>query len=341
MRTETAAARETSPAADAAGPVLEMRDVSITYAGGVPAAIGVDLTIAAGEIVGVIGESGSGKTSLAHSVLGLLPSSARITGERLSLAGTDLLGADRRTLAGLRGPAAAMVFQNPMTAFSPLHTLGRQLADLMWRERASTEEKRTRIVAALKDVGLSDPEARLGCYPFELSGGMLQRAAIAAALLMRPALLIADEPTTALDVTTEAQILHLMRELNAASGVAILMISHHLGVIAELCDRVAVMYAGRIVEEGPVEAIFAAPRHPYTRALFACEPALIAAGAGRMPVIAGEVPRAGRPGCGFAPRCAEAEGRCASLTPPRVVVDTAGGVHAARCLRLDAAGGTA
>ncbi len=179
-----------------------------------------------------------------------------------------------------------MVFQNPMTTFSPLHRLGEQLTDLLWREGSlSKEEKRQRIVAVFKQVGLSNAAGRLSNYPFELSGGMLQRVAIAAALMMRPSLLIADEPTTALDVTMEAQILHLIRELRAEAGVAVLMISHHLGVIAEICDRVVVMYAGRVVEQGPVEAVFGNPAHPYTKALFACEPALIAPGVNRMPVI--------------------------------------------------------
>lgn len=280
-----------------AEPVLDISDLSISYGGGPPAVQGVSLVIRPGEVVGVIGESGSGKTSLAHAVLRLLPQSAVIAGKHLSLCGTDLLGAPDKTVASLRGPGAAMIFQNPMTAFSPLHTLGQQLTDLLWRERkASKAEKRERILTVLRQVGLPDPAARLETYPFQLSGGMLQRVAIAAALLMRPSLLIADEPTTALDVTMEAQILHLMRELRAESGVAILMISHHLGVIAEICDRVAVMYAGRIVEEGTVEAIFAEPRHPYTKALFACEPSLIETGISRMPVIDHEALRRIVPG---------------------------------------------
>jgi peptide/nickel transport system ATP-binding protein len=278
-----------------AEPVLDIAGLSITY-GGAPAVSGVDLTVRPGEVVGVIGESGSGKTSLAHAILKLLPQSATVTGKRLSLCGTDLLGAGNKTLTALRGPGAAMIFQNPMTTFSPLHTLGRQLTDLLWRDRKATkEEKRQRILAVLRQVGLPDPAARLETYPFQLSGGMLQRVAIAAALLMRPSLLIADEPTTALDVTMEAQILHLMRELRAESGVAILMISHHLGVIADICDRVAVMYAGRIVEEGPVEAIFADPRHPYTKALFACEPSLLETGIRRLPVIDHEALRHAAP----------------------------------------------
>ncbi len=315
-------------------PVLEMRDVSISYNGIIPAVADVDLSVSAGEVVGIIGESGSGKSTLAQAVLGLLPTSATITGERLALNGTDLLGASGATLNALRGPGAAMIFQNPMTTFSPLHTLGRQLMDLLWRDRnQSKEQKRQRILKVLQEVGLPDPAARLDAYPFQLSGGMLQRVAIAAALLMRPSLLVADEPTTALDVTMEAQILHLMREVRDAAGVSILMISHHLGVIAEVCDRVAVMYAGRIVEEGSVETIFADPRHPYTKALFACEPALIERGSGRLPVIGGDVPRPVGVGCGFAGRCSQVLDCCSTTTPPWVAVGATNAPHLSRCHR--------
>ncbi|MDQ0510552.1 ABC transporter ATP-binding protein [Ancylobacter amanitiformis] len=298
-------------------PVLDMHNVSVSYGAHVPAVLGVDLTVRPREIVGIIGESGSGKSTLAHSVLGLLPKTARMSGERFMLAGADILKADRTALAALRGPSAAMIFQNPMTAFSPIHSLGRQLTDLLWRDHAqSGAQKRARIVAALAEVGIPDPVGRLDAFPFQLSGGMLQRVAIAAALLMQPALLIADEPTTALDVTMEAQILHLMRSLRERAGVSILIISHHLGVIAEICDRVAVMYAGRIVEEGTVEAIFRDPRHPYTQALFACEPALVPTGVRRLPVIAGEVPRPGGRLCDFAARCAVKAARCLEQAPP-------------------------
>jgi peptide/nickel transport system ATP-binding protein len=268
------------------GPVLDLKNISVTYSGIARAVSDVSLTVQPGEVVGLIGESGSGKSTLAHSILGLLPPGAVVTGERMRLAGTDVLTASKRDLAALRGPAAAMVFQNPMATFSPLHTIGRQLTDFLWRDRISNRrQKRDRIIEALTEAGISDPSALFNAYPFELSGGMLQRVSIAAALLMKPSLLIADEPTTALDVTMEAQILHLMRELRARTGVAILMISHQLGVIAEICDRVAVMYAGRIVEEGTVDEIFANPQHPYTRALLACELSLVEPGAARLPAI--------------------------------------------------------
>ena len=268
------------------GLMLDLQNVSVTYSGVARAVTGVSLSVKPGEVVGLIGESGSGKSTLAHSILGLLPPGAAVSGDRMALAGTDLLSVSKAELAALRGPGAAMVFQNPMATFSPLHTIGRQLSDFLWRDRQSSRtEKRQRIVAALTEAGISDAQARFDAYPFELSGGMLQRVSIAAALLMKPSLLIADEPTTALDVTMEAQILHLMRELRAKTGVAILMISHQLGVIAEICDRVAVMYAGRIVEEGTVEDIFERPSHPYTRALLACELSLVEHGARRLPAI--------------------------------------------------------
>ena len=314
-------------------PVLDLRGISINYGGMVPAVIGVDLAVQPGEIVGIIGESGSGKSTLAHAALGLLPKAARLSGDQFMLAGNDMLSAGPAARARLRGPAAAMIFQNPMTAFSPVHTLGRQLTDLLWRDRGQTStQKRGRIVAALRDVGIPDPAGKLDAYPFQLSGGMLQRVAIAAALLMKPALLIADEPTTALDVTMEAQILHLMRTLREEAGVAILIISHHLGIIAEICDRVAVMYAGRIVEEGPVEAIFRNPGHPYTQALLDCEPALIPSGVVRLPVIAGDVPRPGTRGCDFAGRCRFVEERCFGPSTPWQVL-RADSVHKARCHR--------
>jgi peptide/nickel transport system ATP-binding protein len=267
--------------------VLDARNISVTYSGVARAVAGVSLTVQPGEVVGLIGESGSGKSTLAHSILGLLPPSAVVGGDQMRLAGTDILTASKQDLEALRGPAAAMVFQNPMATFSPLHTIGRQLTDFLWRDRTSSRrEKKQGIIEALAEAGISDPAARFDAYPFELSGGMLQRVSIAAALLMKPALLIADEPATALDVTMEAQILHLMRELRAKTGVAILMISHQLGVIAEICDRVAVMYAGRIVEQGTVEDIFTSPQHPYTKALLACELSLVESGATRLPAIA-------------------------------------------------------
>ncbi|MFO1056438.1 MAG: ABC transporter ATP-binding protein [Dongiaceae bacterium] len=304
-------------------PALEIRGLSVAYpgeAGPIHALSGIDLAIEPGEVVGLVGESGSGKSTLAHAILRLLPGSARIAAERLSLAGVDMLAASESQLQRHRGRLAAMVFQDPMTTFSPVVPIGEQLADFLDREPGlGRAARRARIAEMLGRVGIPDPARRLAAYPHELSGGMLQRVSIAAALMMRPALLIADEPTTALDVTMEAQILHLMRRLKEEITSAILIVSHQLGVIAELCDRVAVMYAGEIVESGLVTDIFARPAHPYTRSLLACDPALIPGEATRLPVIGGEVPDLSRShrGCAFAPRCREAEPGCSTRPPPR------------------------
>ena len=310
--------------------LLAIQDLSVAY-GGQPALESVSLAVARGEIVGIVGESGSGKSTLAYAVPGLLPADARVTG-RIAFDGVDLLGLDDAGLARIRGSAVAMVFQDPMTSFSPLVPVGRQLQAFLWRDRVDAHTARRRIVDMLAAVGIADPERRIDAYSHELSGGMLQRIAIAAALLARPSLIIADEPTTALDVTTEAQILHLLREIRDRHGTAILVISHQLGVIAEICDRVAVMYGGVIVEEGPVEALFHRPVHPYTQALMACEPALLGMDALRLPTIPGSVTRHGA-GCHFADRCIHAEPECREAPPPW---QAAGDGHAFLCRKMAA-----
>ena len=311
--------------------LLAIQGLSVAY-GAQPALESVSLVVARGEIVGIVGESGSGKSTLAYAVPGLLPAAARVTSGRIALDGVDLLGLDDAGLARIRGSTVAMVFQDPMTSFSPLVPVGRQLQAFLWRERVDARAARRRIVEMLADVGIADPERRIDAYPHELSGGMLQRIAIAAALLARPSLIIADEPTTALDVTTEAQILHLLREIRDGHGTAILVISHQLGVIAEICDRVAVMYGGVIVEEGPVEALFRHPAHPYTQALMACEPALLGTDGRRLPTIPGAIARDGA-GCHFADRCTHAEPACRAGSPPW---QPAGDGHAFLCRRMAA-----
>lgn len=215
-----------------------------------------------------------------------------------------------------------MVFQDPMTAFNPVLTIGRQLADFVGAHGGGREA--AGIAAMLGRVGIPDPPGCLRRYPHELSGGMRQRVAIAAALLTEPDVLIADEPTTALDVTMEAQIIHLLRGLRTGFDGAIVIVTHHLGVIAELCDRVAVMYAGELVETAPVDDLFHDPRHPYTRALLACDPAVVTPGTGRLPAIGGRIPdlTALPPGCAFAPRCGRADVAC--LAPPPRVEPAAG-----------------
>lgn len=266
-------------------PLLAIRDLTIDYAGHVQAVRRANLEIRLGEAVGLVGESGSGKSTLASAITGLLPSSSRILSGDISFKGRVITGADRRAQAALRGDEIAMVFQDPMTSFNPVLTIGEQLVDFQCRMPGGPMEKFSRAVAMLARVGIPDPALRARAYPHELSGGMRQRCAIAAALLVNPSLLIADEPTTALDVTMEAQIIHLFRELRRDYGGGILIVTHHLGVVAELCDRVYVMYQGEVVEGGDVDDIFHKPRHPYTRALLACDPARITERTSYLPVI--------------------------------------------------------
>jgi ABC-type dipeptide/oligopeptide/nickel transport system ATPase component len=266
-------------------PLLAIRDLTIDYAGHVQAVCKANLEVRLGEAVGLVGESGSGKSTLASAITGLLPSSSRILSGDIAFKGRIITGADRRAQTALRGDEVAMVFQDPMTSFNPVLTIGEQLVDFQCRLPGSASEKLNRAIAMLAQVGIPDPALRTRAYPHELSGGMRQRCAIAAALLVNPSLLIADEPTTALDVTMEAQIIHLFRELRRDYGGGILIVTHHLGLVAELCDRVYVMYQGEVVEGGDVDDIFHRPRHPYTRALLACDPARITERTSYLPVI--------------------------------------------------------
>ncbi|MBS0573367.1 MAG: ABC transporter ATP-binding protein [Proteobacteria bacterium] len=299
-------------------PLLDVRGLSLSY-GPVRALRGVSIDARAGEIIGIVGESGCGKSTLASALIGLPAPGATVAGE-VRIAGEDFLALPEARRREWRGARVAMVFQDPMTSFNPVLTLGDQLVDFQHRSPVPRAEKRARAAAILARVGLPDPDLALRRHIHELSGGMRQRAAIAAALLMRPMLLVADEPTTALDVTMEAQIIHLLRELRAEHQGAIVVITHHLGVIGELCDRVYVMYAGEVVEEGTVDEIYHSPRHPYTRALIDCDPAHIDGPAGRLPTIPGRLPdlTGTLRGCAFQPRCPRAGPRCLALAPPRV-----------------------
>ena len=310
--------------------VLNVHDLRISY-GPVQALRGASLTAAAGEVIGIVGESGCGKSTLASALIGLPAPGARVSG-RVEVEGRDLVALPEAERRAIRGDRVAMVFQDPMTAFNPVLTLGEQLVDFQHRLSVPRTEKRARAAAMLARVGLPDPELALRRYMHELSGGMRQRAAIAAALLMRPALLVADEPTTALDVTMEAQIIHLLRELRQDHHGAIVIVTHHLGVVGELCDRVYVMYAGEVVEEGTTDEIHHTPRHPYTQALIDCDPAHIAGRMERLPTIPGRLPdlAAPPPGCAFAARCPQAGPDCAT-PPPRVRL---GPSHAALCHRV-------
>jgi peptide/nickel transport system ATP-binding protein len=278
---------------------------------------GASLEIATGDIVGLVGESGSGKSVTAMACLGLVPGSARVTGS-VEVAGREVIERTERELRGLRGGVAAMIFQNPATAMNPFFTIGQQLVDVIRRHSADTRDRARRsAIEALESVHLPDADLALAKYPHQMSGGQLQRVMIAMAIACKPRLLIADEPTTALDVTIQAQIIHLIRDLVRERDLSVLFITHDLGVVASLCDHVAVMYAGSIVEEADVHRLFAAPAHPYTRRLLETVPEL-GAGGGELQAIPGQVPNlAALPsGCSFHPRCPDATRRCSEEPPP-------------------------
>ena len=285
--------------------------------GEVVAADEVSFTIEAGESLGVVGESGSGKTQVFLAVMGLLAKNGRASGE-VRFRGEAILGLPPARLNRIRGVTLAMIFQDPMTSLNPYLRISRQLTEVLVVHRGmSSGDARRRAVAMLELVGIPEAARRIDLYPHEFSGGMRQRVMIAMALLCEPALLIADEPTTALDVTVQAQILELLAKLRRERGMAIALITHDLGVVAGLCERVMVMYAGRIVESGPAERIFHAPQHPYTQGLLASMPRLDMAVAGQLRAIRGQPPnlQALPPGCAFGDRCDHAFARCAAERP--------------------------
>jgi oligopeptide/dipeptide ABC transporter ATP-binding protein len=316
-------------------PLLRVRDLSIRFEtprGAVRAVRSVSLTVPPRSIVGLVGESGSGKTTVVSAVINLLPPNAVVERGQIIYKGRDILGLSPAELRELRGREIAMVFQDPMTALSPVHSVARHMRDVLARDRTvGRAARQAQAVAMLRRVGIPDPEERIHHYPHQFSGGMRQRIAIAMALSVNPGLLIADEPTTSLDVTLEAQIIHLLRELRAAFHGSILFVSHNLGLIAELCDAVVVMYAGEVVEAGSVHDVFHRPSHPYTRRLLECDPARVdAAWHGDLPTIPGEVPDLIRlpSGCVFTPRCPSAIACCRVDAPP---VATVAPGHTARC----------
>lgn len=298
--------------------VLDVKGLTVTYRGKrpMPAVRGASLSIARGEAVGIIGESGSGKSSLLMAILRLLGHEAEIGGT-VDFYGKNLLAADDEDLRALRGDRLGIVFQNPLSSFSPVFPLATQFLAVQHRLEAPRRVKLARAIEALRGVGIAEPEKRIRAFPHEFSGGMLQRAAIALALMSEPDLLIADEPTTALDATTEAQIIDLFHDLRRRFSGAILIVSHQPNVIAELCDRVLVMYGGIVVEEGPTKAILNDPRHPYTKRLLACEPAHIEAVTRQLPTIPGRPPDLSRftGGCAFAERCLEKVEGCETTEP--------------------------
>jgi peptide/nickel transport system ATP-binding protein len=294
-----------------------------------PAVSDLSLALQPGETLGLVGESGSGKSVTALSILRLLQPPARIASGRILFRGADLLAMDEREMRRVRGAGIGLVFQEPMSALNPVFTAGDQVAEaLVVHGIAGWAEARRRAVDLLAAVRIPDPELCARCYPHQLSGGMRQRVMIAIAIACRPALVIADEPTTALDVTIQAEILDLLRELRDRSGLALLLITHDLGVIAGMADRVAVMYAGRIVEEAPVRRLFHAPQHPYTRGLLAAMPGR-ASGA-PLAAIPGSTPPLGTAftGCAFEPRCADRIEPCRVARPPLHEVHAG---HHARC----------
>ncbi|MGK9171051.1 ABC transporter ATP-binding protein [Inquilinus limosus] len=321
-------------------PLLEIRDLSLDFGsprGRVHALRNIGLCVHPGRIVGMVGESGSGKSTLAYAVMGLLPGNAEVVGGSVMFEGRDLLRLKPDEMRRLRGSRVSMIFQDPMTALNPVRSIGSQMIDVQHREGSPRAVKRERAAEMLRKVGIPDPESRLRAYPHEFSGGMRQRICIAMALLVRPALLLADEPTTALDATLEVQIVRLLKSLQRDVGCSILFVSHHLGTVAELCDEVAVMYAGEVVEYGTVREIFRDPAHPYTRALLRCDPGRIREKTRRLPTIPGEVPGllAVPRGCVFRDRCPDAFAACHDARPAPLA---RGATHTARCHLLGETG---
>jgi peptide/nickel transport system ATP-binding protein len=320
-------------------PLLEVTDLRVrlaTQRGSADAVRGVSFALERGETLGLIGESGCGKSITALALLGLLPERAQVSGS-IRFDGEELVGRTDAELCKLRGNRIGIVFQEPMTALNPLHTVGRQVGEpLRLHKGLAQAAARQQAIVLLDRVGLPDAARRADAYPHQLSGGQRQRVTIAMALACGPDLLIADEPTTALDVTIQGQILDLIADLVAERGMALLLISHDLGVIAENVARMLVMYGGSVVESGPTGDVFGRMAHPYTQGLFAARPKLGAAPGTRLTTIAGTVPElADLPrGCPFTDRCRLAIAACRDAVPPAVQV---GPGHEARCLRIDAA----
>ena len=315
-----------------AAPVLDIRDLSVSYRtdhGLLRALRNINMRIEAGRIIGIVGESGCGKSTLISAIIRLLAPNAQIDGGSVLFKEEDLLALDADAMRALRGVDISMVFQDPMTSLNPVMTIGRQMTEIQYRDDLSTKDKLARAIRLLDRVGIPDPAEHLKRYPHHLSGGMRQRVAIAMALMTKPSLLIADEPTTALDATLELQIIGRLQQLQKDFGCAVLFISHHLGVIAELCDDVVVMYAGEVVESGPMRDVFLEPRHPYTRKLLECDPARIEDVTRNLPVIAGGLPDlVDLPdGCVFRSRCDVAVDVCTGERPRLDIADHSVACH--------------
>lgn len=323
-------------------PLLEVNQMSTSFftrEGEVQAVRGVSFELARGEVIGIVGESGSGKSVMAKSILSIVAPPGKIVGGSVKLGGQELVGLPEKQLRSMRGNRMAMIFQDPMTSLNPVKTIGSQLIEVIMRhQKLSKAQARLLSIELLHSVGIPSPETRIDQYPHEFSGGMRQRVMIAMALSCKPELLIADEPTTALDVTIQAQILDLLRELRDRSDTSIVLITHDLGVVAQVCTRVIVMYGGMVMEEGSVEDIFYHPQHPYTQGLLRSIPKDPVEGRQRLVPIQGTPPNllTPPPGCPFADRCPHKQERCEREIPPAFEV---GGGHRSACWLTEQGGG--
>ena len=317
--------------------LLEIENLKVsffTHAGEVKAVNNISYTVDQGEVVGIVGESGSGKSVEAFSIMGLLQFPGRIVDGSITFDGKDVINLTKKERNAFRGKDVSMIFQNPMTCLNPVHTIGKQLSEaILNHEKVSKAEAMERVKEVLTQVGINNVDQRVKQYPHELSGGMRQRAMIAMGMICKPKLLIADEPTTALDVTIQAQILDLMRNLQKQTGMSIIFITHNLGVVAEICHKVNVMYAGSFVEKGPVRDIFYKPAHPYTKGLLKSMPKVDEETHERLIPINGTPVNLLDPptGCMFSPRCPECMGICKKQAPTETVV---GEDHTASCWLL-------
>ena len=324
--TEEAPTSPISRLSTGGGPLLEVEDLRVhipTPRGVVEAVDGVSFEIGAGEVVGVVGESGGGKSMLALSLLRLVPRPGHIVGGRISLVGRNLLALSESEMRRVRGGEIGMIFQDPSASLNPVMRVGRQIGETVaLHRRVSRAEAQRRAIDMLRAVRIPEPETRALDYPHQYSGGMRQRVVIAIRTANRPKLLIADEPTTALDVTVQAQIMELLRQMNSETGTAIMLITHNIALVSRFCTRVLVMYAGRIVEAGPTAEIFEAPRHPYTAALLAAVPRVDARNEEGLSGIEGRPPDLARkpPGCAFHPRCSKRTEICGREAPPALPV---------------------
>ena len=303
-------------------PLLEVKDLRTSFfteAGEVRAVDGVSFTVDSGKLMGIVGESGSGKTATALSIMRLLSENARVVGGSIIFEGRDLIRISEAEMRTIRGAQIAMIFQEPMTSLNPVFTIGSQIGEaIRLHQRTSRRETRDRTIEALRMVGIADPEHRIDDYPHQLSGGMRQRVMIAMALACHPKLLIADEPTTALDVTIQAQILELISELQERFGLAVILVTHDLGIVAQYADDVTILYAARVMEQAPAAELFRNPLNPYTRGLLDSIPGIGGHRHARLRAIPGVIPSAIAPpsGCRFHPRCSLAVDDCARIEPP-------------------------